>query len=175
VTATGLAPGTTYHYRLVALRGGAVADVGADQTFTTAPAPGGGGDGGGGGGGGSGGSDGAGTLKLAAPTLKGVPTSLRPDAKGRLTLSFTATPPNETGRITITAKAVKTVGSVSFRVPKKGKVKVIVTLSSKARAYLRKHRSLKTTIAVRIGTRTWRTTLILRPAPKAKAKSKSKR
>ena len=37
---TGLAPGTTYHYRVEAIReGGAVAVAGADMTFTTAPAP----------------------------------------------------------------------------------------------------------------------------------------
>lgn len=38
-TITGLTPATTYHYRLVALRGGSVAAVGADRTFTT-PDPG---------------------------------------------------------------------------------------------------------------------------------------
>jgi subtilisin family serine protease len=35
---SGLAPGTTYHYRLVTIRGGARL-AGADHTFTTAPAP----------------------------------------------------------------------------------------------------------------------------------------
>jgi subtilisin-like proprotein convertase family protein len=39
-TLTGLQPGTTYHYRVEAIReGGVVAVAGADQTFTTAPAP----------------------------------------------------------------------------------------------------------------------------------------
>jgi hypothetical protein len=38
---TGLAPGTTYHYRIEAIReGGAVAAVGDDRTFTTATAQG---------------------------------------------------------------------------------------------------------------------------------------
>ena len=37
---TGLAPGTTYHYRVESIReGGAVAVAGEDRTFTTAPAP----------------------------------------------------------------------------------------------------------------------------------------
>jgi subtilisin-like proprotein convertase family protein len=37
---TGLAPGTTYHYRVEAIReGGVVAVGGSDRTFTTAPAP----------------------------------------------------------------------------------------------------------------------------------------
>ena len=37
---TGLEPGTTYHYRVEAIReGGVVAVGGADRTFTTAPAP----------------------------------------------------------------------------------------------------------------------------------------
>lgn len=40
-TITGLAVQTTYHYRLVALRGGSVVAVGADRTFTTTPSPGG--------------------------------------------------------------------------------------------------------------------------------------
>jgi subtilisin family serine protease len=35
---SGLSPGTTYHYRLVTIRGGARL-AGADRTFTTAPAP----------------------------------------------------------------------------------------------------------------------------------------
>jgi hypothetical protein len=35
----GLAPGTTFHYRLVALHGSTVASYGADQTFTTLPSP----------------------------------------------------------------------------------------------------------------------------------------
>lgn len=38
-TITGLTPATTYHYRLVALRGGSVAAVGADRSLTT-PDPG---------------------------------------------------------------------------------------------------------------------------------------
>lgn len=40
-TLTGLGTQTTYHYRLVALRGGSVVAVGADRTFTTPPSPGG--------------------------------------------------------------------------------------------------------------------------------------
>ncbi len=36
---SGLQPATTYHFRAVALRGGTPVAVGADQTFTTAPAP----------------------------------------------------------------------------------------------------------------------------------------
>lgn len=39
-TIQGLTASTTYHYRLVALRGGSVVAVGADKTFTTAPDPG---------------------------------------------------------------------------------------------------------------------------------------
>ena len=35
----GLSPATTYHYRLVAIRSGAVAAVGADRTFTTPALP----------------------------------------------------------------------------------------------------------------------------------------
>jgi hypothetical protein len=48
----GLAAGTTYHYRVVALRGGAVAATGADQAFTTGRLP----------------------LNRSAPTLTGKPT-----------------------------------------------------------------------------------------------------
>ena len=36
---SGLSPGTIYHARTVALRGATIVAVGADQTFTTAPAP----------------------------------------------------------------------------------------------------------------------------------------
>lgn len=38
---TGRSPNTTYHYRLVALRGGVVVATGEDRTFTTWPDPGG--------------------------------------------------------------------------------------------------------------------------------------
>jgi hypothetical protein len=36
-TLTGLAPGTTFHYRLIAVHGGSPAQTGADQAFTTIP------------------------------------------------------------------------------------------------------------------------------------------
>jgi phosphodiesterase/alkaline phosphatase D-like protein len=36
-TLTGLAPGTTFHYRLVAIHAGVAPQVGADQAFTTIP------------------------------------------------------------------------------------------------------------------------------------------
>ena len=50
----------------------------------------------------------------------------------------------------------------AFSVPSTGRVKVITALSSKARKYLRRHRTLKTRVTVVLGHRAFRATTIVR-------------
>lgn len=83
-TLTGLAAGTTFHYRLVATNAGGTT-LGADRTFTTQAAPGGGGPGGGPGGGGTG--TGAGPHFIGA--LKLAKTSFTTAAKGGTKVTYT--------------------------------------------------------------------------------------
>src|SRR3954453_10306467 len=80
-TLTGLAPGTTYHYRLVATNAGGTTP-GADMTFTTQAAPGGVGTGGGTGAG----PHFVGALKLSKTTFAAASSglSVAPSAKRKV-------------------------------------------------------------------------------------------
>jgi subtilisin-like proprotein convertase family protein len=173
----GLAPSTTYHFRAVALRDGVVVAVGADKTLTTAPAsvppvaaappaP-------------------AAIQPPAAPaaprpafTISGLSRTLKPDARGRVTLAFAATGGAATGTITLKSatalrlrkgakKRVLTVGSGRFTIPASGKVRMRLTLTKAAQSHLRKHRTLKVKAAFTVGkvTRSGATTLQSRARP----------
>jgi hypothetical protein len=177
---SGLAGGTTYHVRAVALRGETVVATGADRTFTTAngadapaaptPAP----------------SPGPAPEPGGAPprftppppAVLGLPAGGRLDARGALTLSFGASPPGATGAVRISSAravriarrrpAVLLVGHATFTVPTSGRLRVRVVASPAARAYVRRHGSLHTTVTVRIGGRTFRAGLTLRAANKTR-------
>jgi subtilisin-like proprotein convertase family protein len=161
---TGLTPATTYHFRALALRDGTVAAVGADRTFTTAPeppAP-------------SPSPPSAPPAQPLAPVTPAVPApmpvisglarTLRPDARGRVTLTFTVRPAPTPAAGTVTLKSasalrygasrkkrVLTAGTARFTVPASGKVSVRLTLAKAARTYLRTHRTLKVRASVSVG------------------------
>jgi subtilisin-like proprotein convertase family protein len=164
---SGLTPGQTYHVRAVALRGDTVVATGADQAFVA-------------------GADDAPppappalvappvtpptvtppVLKVPKATIKGIGKTLRLDRKGRLVLSFTATPARAKSSLKITAGKLA-VGSKSFTVPTKGKVKLTITLGKKAKAKLRKAKSsLKVKLAFRIGTTALTSTVTIKPYKK---------
>ena len=144
----GLSSLTTYHYRVVALRGGAVAAGGGDKTFTTAPIP----------------------PSVAPPTITPPtvlvagfsftksPKTLTLDSKGQFTWTFAARAGLKGTVVFKTAskivlkkkakKAIATIGSKIFAADSKGAVKVTVKVSKALLAYIKKHPTLKTTIAL---------------------------
>jgi subtilisin-like proprotein convertase family protein len=141
---SGLAPSTTYHYRLLALRGGLVAATGADQTFTTAANP---------------------PPPPSTPgfSFKKSPKTLTLDSKGQFTYTFTAlaglkgtalfqSASKIALRVEVTTAAKKKkiikVGSKSFTVTSKGAGKVKVKVSKSLLKYIKKHKSLKVTVTL---------------------------
>jgi hypothetical protein len=169
---SALSPGTTYHYRVVAVRNGVVAAKGNDQAFTTAGAPPGGGGGGGTPPGGGGGSTGGGTTGGGGTTTGGggtttggggtttggggttstalvtfSPSTLKLGRGGTITVTLSFTPNARAG----TAKLVvllrgRRVGSATVRVRPAARIKVKVRLSRAALSALRKSRRLKLTL-----------------------------
>ncbi|MDO8213087.1 M36 family metallopeptidase [Conexibacter sp. CPCC 206217] len=136
----GLAASTTYHFRIVALRGGTVVALGEDRSFTTPAAPvdgpGGGGDDGGtpgpGDGGtpgpGDGGTPGPGAGGTPGPGAGGTPTpggGLAPPARPTTPAATVGTLPpkltlNARNAFTLTFRATpaKASGTVRFTLPK---------------------------------------------------------
>jgi subtilisin-like proprotein convertase family protein len=206
VTTGGLTPGQTYHTRIVLLRGGQVIAAGADRTFVagaeTPPTPprngndggggagggaGGGGGGAGGGGAGDGGRGGAGDggagggggalFEVPKATMKGLARSVRPDRRGRAALTFTAAPAGAHGTLKLAFGAKGTSGgSGSFTVPKSGKVKLVVKLSSALRAALKKPgaaaKGVKLKVTTKIGVTPFTATLTIKPHKKTTAAAK---
>ncbi len=173
LTTGGLTAGATYHVRAVALRGGAIVAAGADRTFVAGvdpppidepdpgtpvppiapivpgpPAP-------------------PVVLKVPKATIKGMTRTARLDAKGRLTLSFAATPAKAHGTIKI-AYAKTSAGSATFTVPAKGRVKLTIKATNKVRALLRKRAAVKTKATVRIGVTPLSATITIKPYKKPK-------
>jgi len=147
---SGLAPKTTYHFRVVALRGGIAVSYGADQTFATAAAA-------------------PPSRPVAKPAH--VTTKATLSAHNAFTFAFRAKAGLH-GRIRFTiprhgrTKAIS-FGARSFTVPKSGRVKLTVKLSGRALAQLRRLHSAKVTVTVVLGGRTFRFTLKLTaPQPK---------
>ncbi|WP_272476407.1 M36 family metallopeptidase [Baekduia alba] len=190
VATGGLAAGTTYHVRAVALRNGAVVATGADRTFVAGSQPGpgtprdggdaGGGDGGssggggtdpGSGGGGTGGTGGAGNatplFKVPKATMKSLTRSVRLDKKGRYTLTFRATPAKAKGIIkALVSKS--SAGTTSFTVPSNGRVKITIKATKKLLTALRKSKahSVKVKATIRIGVTPFTATLTIKPYKK---------
>jgi len=169
LTTSGLTAGLTYHVRAIALRNGVVVATGADRTFIAGvdpPPP----------------VDpgppppiavvtpitpGPPVLKVPKATMKGMTRTARLDRKGRLILSFLATPAKARGRIKV-ASGRTSAGSASFTVPAKGRVKVTIKTTNKIRSLLRKHPSLKVKATVRIGVTSLGVNLTIKPYKKPK-------
>jgi subtilisin-like proprotein convertase family protein len=191
LTSPGLTPGATYHVRAIALRNGAIVAGGADRTFVAgADTPsqsgrnGDGDDGAGGGGasGGGSGDDGGGSPPAAqtpgasqppqifdvpTATMKGLTRTARLDAKGRLALSFKATPARARGTLKVVYGAKLTGAVASFTVPASGRVKLTLKASSKLRAALRrKPAGVKAKATVKIGVTTLSASLTIKPYKK---------
>jgi hypothetical protein len=162
---TGLAPATTYHYRVEALRFGSVVARGADRTFTTAtpPAPAGPGV----------------TPPVDPPSIGTVPPALAPPAaverprtparpKGAA-LSLRRTPARlrvrsgrttvlvagqagVRGRVELRARG-RSIGNARFVAPATGPARVLVRLNAAGRAVLRRApgRELAATVTARAG------------------------
>lgn len=181
---SGLTPSTTYHYRLVALRGDTVVALGEDRSFTTTaapvtPPPGDGGGGGGtppppGGGGGGGGTptppaSGGGTVAPAPVTLGVFPArKLTLNRRNALALAFSATPAGARGTLRFTLPKQRRRAAVSFSAPftvdARGAVKLAVTVRGGALRRLRQLRGgARTAVTVTLGGRTFRRTLTLAP------------
>jgi subtilisin-like proprotein convertase family protein len=175
VSIGGLAPGTTYHYRVLALRAGTVMALGADQSFVAgAPPP--------------------PPPSLAPPAVPSapttipitkLPTSVTVDSKSRFTFKFSV--PSGTAKSgvtggTVTLKSAKalrvgkskkktifTAGSARFTVPANGKITFRVTLSKTARTYLRTHRGIAVKATIKLGKTTKTVALTIKAAKKTKA------
>jgi hypothetical protein len=99
--------------------------------------------------------------------MKSMTRTARLDRKGRLALSFLATPAKARGTIKV-AYGKTSVGSASFTVPTKGRVKVTLKTTTKIRSLLRKRGSLKVKAAVRIGVTSLNANLTIKPYKKPK-------
>ena len=166
----GLAPSTTYHYRLESLRDGQPAILGADATFTTAATP----------------PPGVTPKPPVKPVVKVVPKILFPKTTsytlsrtGVLTFSFTGTPGLKGSAVfesllsyaSVAAKKKKAVkrklklGTRTFTVGRTGRVKVSLKLSKANLAKVKKLRRLRARSTVKLGGVTFRKTFTLN-APK---------
>jgi subtilisin-like proprotein convertase family protein len=179
----GLTPGATYHVRAIALRGGVVVATGADRAFVAgAETPvqtgrNGGGDTAGIGDGAGGPGDSPPAPPAPGPpappqiftvpkaTMKGMAKSVRLDRKGRLVLSFKATPANARSSLKVAFGKVSG-GSARFTVPANGRVKVTIKASAKLRAALRKKSSVKAKATVKLGITTFTANLTIKPYKK---------
>jgi subtilisin-like proprotein convertase family protein len=173
ITTGGLIAGATYHVRAIALRNDVVVATGADRTFVAGvdPAP----------------PVDPGpappitpvtpitpgtpgppvVLKVPKATMKSMTRTARLDRKGRLALSFLATPAKARGTIKV-AYGKAGVGSASFTVPAAGRVKVTIKTTNKIRSLLRKRGSLKVKATVRIGVTSLNASVTIKPYKKPK-------
>jgi subtilisin-like proprotein convertase family protein len=170
LTTGGLTAGATYHVRAIALRNGVVVATGADRAFvagidppptvdpgpatpiapvtpTTPVTP------------------GPPVLQVPKATMKSMTRTARLDRKGRLALSFLATPAKARGTIKV-AYGKTSVGSTSFTVPAAGRVKLTIKTTTKIRSLLRKRASLKVKATVRIGVTSLDANLTIKPYKK---------
>jgi len=169
----GLTAGATYHVRAIALRNGVVVATGADRTFVAGaepsppddpePPP----------------PNAAVTpitpvtpgsppvLQVPKATMRRMTQTARLDRKGRLALSFLATPAKARGTIKV-AFGKTSVGSASFTVPASGRVKLTFKATTKFRSLLRNRASLKVKATVRIGVTSLNANLTIKPYKKPK-------
>jgi hypothetical protein len=138
-TLTGLAPATTYHYRVVALRGGTVVATGADRAFTTrrlptSPPP-----------------------PRAFVSFAGTPKRVTLRSR-RFALRFTGTP-GATGTLTVSARRLNV--TKPFRIGADARARVTLKLSR--RAYrLVLHKRLRVRVTATIGAAKFTHALTLR-------------
>jgi hypothetical protein len=134
--AAGLSPSTTYHYRVVALRGGSPAAAGADRTFTTSAA----------------------TPTITPPTVTPVagfsfkksPRTLTLDSKGQFTWSFAALKGlkgKAVFSIKVKKKTVK-LATKTFTVAQNGTAKIKVKLSKANFKLIKKLKKAKVSVAL---------------------------
>jgi subtilisin-like proprotein convertase family protein len=146
----GLAPGTTYHYRLDALRGGELVAVGADRTFTTTAAA----------------STLAGKPGAAAPHVSRVPRRLTLDRRNRFTFTFIATPAGLRGTVKFVlpkhghSKAL-TLATARFTTTRGGRVKIVVTLRGAGLRRLKALHGAKLKVTISLGGKRFGSTLRL--------------
>jgi subtilisin-like proprotein convertase family protein len=156
---TGLAPATTYHYRLVARRAGTVVSLTPDATFATAGPP---------------------AAPPPAPppppppvapapsyAISGLPKQARLTRKGTLALSFKVTPKRGAGKVSLKSvpkpgKTAIPLGTKTFTVPSSGTVKLVFKPSRKSRKAARKLRTLKVRATIAIGGKTFTPTFTLK-------------
>ncbi len=177
---SGLSAATTYHFRVVALRGGVPAAFGADQTFATASAPAGGGSGGGGGSTGGGGATGggggsAGGGPVVTPATVPKPTHVTAKAtlgaRAAFVYAFRDTP-GLSGRIAFTipkhgrTKAIS-FGATTLVVGRDGRVRLTIKVGGRALAQLRARHAIVASVTIVLDGRAFRFTLRL-SAPKPK-------
>lgn len=128
---SGLVPETTYHFRIVALRGGIAVSYGADQTLaTTAPPP--------------------PARRIAKPTHVTAKATL--NARNAFVYAFRATPGLPASvRFTIPkhgrTKAIA-FGARRFAVARNGRVRLTVKVGGRALAQLRRLHSAKVTVVI---------------------------
>ncbi|HZV75967.1 MAG TPA: M36 family metallopeptidase [Conexibacter sp.] len=178
VAVAGLAPATTYHFRLVALRNGSVVAVGDDRSFTTTSGLGGGGAGGGGGGAGSGSGGGSGSAsggsssKPAARVVSHLTGRATLDGRGRFAFAFDAIPAglNGTVRFVLPRRGrvrALTLGGARFTTTNGGHVRVVLTLRGTALRRLRALHRATVTVTIQVGGRTFAAKLTLAaPTPR---------
>ena len=106
-------------------------------------------------------------LQVPKATMKGMTRTARLDRKGRLALSFLATPAKARGTIKV-AYGKTSAGSATFTVPATGRVKLTIKATTKFRSLLRKRASLKVKATVRIGVTSLNANLTIKPYKKPK-------
>ena len=139
-TLTGLAPATTYHYRVVALRGGAMVASGADRALTTPRAPAGG------------------PAPRAFVSFATAPKRITLRSR-RFALRFTGTP-GATGTLAVTGRRV--IVMKPFRIAADGRARVAVKLSRRAYRALAKRR-LRLRVTATVGAATFTYVVTLKP------------
>ncbi|HXE44274.1 MAG TPA: M36 family metallopeptidase [Conexibacter sp.] len=149
---SGLSPSTTYHYRVVALRGGIAVSLGADQTFATTAT-----------------SSSIGRPSPRVPKPTHVTARATLNARNAFAYAFRDTP-HLRGSVRFTlpkhgrTKAIA-FGAHSFVVASNGRVKLTIKVGGRALAQLRKLHSAKVAVTIVLSGRTFRFTLKL-SAPK---------
>jgi subtilisin-like proprotein convertase family protein len=140
-TLTGLRAATTYHYRLVALREGAVVATGADRAFTTARAP----------------TGAPPPRPRAFVSFAAKRITLR---SRRFTLRFTGTP-GTAGTLAVTGRRVNV--TKPFRIGADGRAAVAVKLSRRAYRVVVRRKRLRVALTATVGAATFKHVLTLKP------------
>ena len=144
-TLTGLAPATTYHYRVVALRGGAVVATGGHGVLTTARLP--------------AAPPSGGPPSRAFVSFAGTPKRITLRAR-RFTLRFAGTP-GAAGTLRFSGRRVNV--SKPFRVASDGRTSIAVKLSRRAYRTVVRRKRLRVRVTATVGAATFTHVLTLKP------------